>query len=371
MKVGILGGGQLGRMMALAGYPLGLRFCVLDNASDVAAAQLADVIVGEFSDEAALAKLAESVDIATYEFENVPVESARLVAERVPLFPPPAGLEMAQDRLTQKRFFESVGIPIPAIAEVNDLESLRAGVAELGLPAILKTRRGGYDGKGQFTIRDPEAIDVAWDAVGGLPSILEEFIPFQREVSIIAARSRVGEMAFYPLVENLHIDGILRRSLAPAPGLTPELQEQAERYARRVFTALDYVGVLTIELFQLDGQLVANELATRVHNSGHWTIEGAETSQFENHLRAILGLPLGSPAAIGYSSMINLIAAIPPLEQMLRLPEAHVHLYGKEPQPRRKVGHITLRADTPDQRDAFTNELCRIIGEPSLQGLHA
>ena len=303
----------------------------------------------------------------TYEFENVPVAAARFLAERVPVYPPPAALEAAQDRLVEKSFFQNLGVATPPFAPVDSQADLDAAIAQIGLPAVLKTRRLGYDGKGQIILHEPADAATAWAALGGAPLILEGFVPFERELSILAARGRTGETAFFPLVENHHRDGILRLSLAPAPGITPALQSAAEQIASRALAALDYVGVLAIELFEVTGDeiqvtsgqepvdsvtrslshssLVVNEMAPRVHNSGHWTIEGAETSQFEQHLRAVLGLPLGTTAARGFSAMVNLIGALPDPAAMLAIPGAHLHLYGKQPRAGRKLGHVTLRAD--------------------------
>ena len=364
VTVGILGGGQLGRMMALAGYPLGLRFRVLDTYDAAPAGEMAELVVGaSFDERAALARFADGLTAATYEFENVPVDAARFLAERVPVYPPPAALEASQDRLTEKTFFQSLGIPTPGFQAVDSRETLDAALHALGTPAVLKTRRLGYDGKGQRVIRQPSEAEAAWDALQGGPAgaggkpaplILEAFVPFDREVSLIGARGRDGGAAFYPLIENYHHDGILRRSIAPAPATSSltqspaALQAQAEAYGRRALEALDYVGVLAIELFQVGDGLLANEMAPRVHNSGHWTIEGAETSQFENHLRAVLGLPLGATAPRGHAVMLNLIGGIPERAAMLALPNAHVHLYGKAPRPGRKVGHVTLRGDDRD-----------------------
>jgi 5-(carboxyamino)imidazole ribonucleotide synthase len=348
MKIGLLGGGQLGRMLALAGYPLGLRFRVLDLSPEAPAGQLAELMVADFNDTDALKRFASGLDLVTYEFENVPVDTARFLNRRVAVYPPPEALEAAQDRLVEKSFFERLGIPTPPFVRVDTWDDLRAGAARIGLPAVLKTRRFGYDGKGQFILRNAEDAPHAWQSLGGVPLILEGFIDFEREVSIIAVRGRAGEVRFYPLVENHHEHGILRLSLSPAPGAISELQREAEDYARRAMTELNYVGVIAIEFFQKDGHLLANEMAPRVHNSGHWTIEGAETSQFENHLRAIIGMPLGSTTVVGYSAMINLIGAIPDLRPVYSMPDAHLHLYGKAARPNRKVGHITLRTSTAE-----------------------
>jgi 5-(carboxyamino)imidazole ribonucleotide synthase len=361
-------------MLALAGYPLGLRFRFFDPAPDSPAGQLAEHVVAEYDDWDALRRFAQGVDAITYEFENVPVETARFLTQFAPVYPPPQALEAAQDRLNEKTLFRRLGIPTPPFAPVDSRGQLDAAVRDLGLPAVLKTRRLGYDGKGQHVLRAPESVDAAWQALGGASLILEGFVPFEREVSVLAVRSRTGESAFYPLVENHHRDGILRLSLAPstrAPlpagegrglenteahslspweraGVRANLHATACDYASRVTQHLDYVGVLAIEFFQHDGRLLANEMAPRVHNSGHWTIEGAETSQFENHLRAVLGWPLGSTASRGCSAMLNLIGALPEAQAVLALPNAHLHLYGKAPRPGRKLGHITLRAEDPE-----------------------
>jgi 5-(carboxyamino)imidazole ribonucleotide synthase len=342
MNVGVLGGGQLGRMLALAGYPLGLRFRFLDLSPLAPAGHLAELHNGDYEDADVLERFADKLDVVTYEFENVPVASARLLAERVPVYPPARALEVAQDRLTEKTFFQSLNISTPPFVAVDSEESFRSALRQIGLPAVLKTRRMGYDGKGQIVLREPGDAEYAWRILGDVPQILEGFVPFRRELSVLSVRGRSGEAAFYPLVENHHREGMLRLSLAPAPGLTAELQSQAEDYARRVLEALGYVGVLAIELFEVDGRLLANEMAPRVHNSGHWTIEGAVTSQFENHLRAVLGLPLGSTAAVGHAAMINLIGSTPPPETVLRVPRAHLHLYGKSPAAGRKLGHVTI-----------------------------
>ncbi len=344
MTVGVLGGGQLGRMLALAGIPLGLRFRFLDLSSRAPAGHLADLLIGDYEDAHVLQSFADGLSVVTYEFENVPVTSARFLAERVPVSPPPQALETAQDRLVEKNFFRRLGIPTPPFEPVDSEADFRAALECVGLPAVLKTRRLGYDGKGQLVLREPRDAEYARRVLGDVPQILEGFVPFERELSVLAARGRDGSTAFYPLVENHHRDGMLRLSLAPAPHLTPETQHLAEGYALKVLEALDYVGVLAIEFFEAGGELLANEMAPRVHNSGHWTIEGAETSQFENHLRAVLGWPLGSAAPLGFSAMVNLIGATPPPEKVLALADVHLHLYGKAAAPGRKLGHVTVRA---------------------------
>ena len=376
--IGILGAGQLGRMLALAGYPLGLRFRFLDPAPGAPAGHLAEHMQAGYEDAATLERFSAGLDAVTYEFENVPLAAARFLAERVPVYPPPAALEAAQDRLVEKTFFQKLGVATPLFAPVDTQADLDAAIAQIGLPAVLKTRRLGYDGKGQIILREPADAATAWAALGDAPLIIEGFVPFARELSILAARDHNGETAFFPLVENHHRDGILRLSLAPAPGTTRALQAAAERIAARALAALEYVGVLAIELFQVPRArdwglgagraisqspvsspqpLLVNEMAPRVHNSGHWTIEGAETSQFEQHLRAVLGLPLGTTTARGFSAMVNLIGALPDPAAVLAIPGAHLHLYGKQPRAGRKVGHVTIRADA---RGELEERLARV-----------
>ncbi|HEY0388438.1 MAG TPA: 5-(carboxyamino)imidazole ribonucleotide synthase [Gaiellales bacterium] len=338
MRVGILGGGQLARMMALAGIPLGVRCSFLDPAPDAGAGAAGALIVGAYDDPEGLDRLAADADVVTFEFESVPASSAERLAARVPVHPPPRALEMAQDRLSEKQLFERLGIETTGFAAIGSQEELEAA----GRRGVLKTRRLGYDGKGQRVLREPADASGAFDALGGVPLILEDFVPFDRELSAIAVRGRGGEVRCYPLVENHHADGILRVTHAPAPALTPDLQELGERYVTGIMEELDYVGVLALELFQVGGRLLANEIAPRVHNSGHWTIEGAETSQFENHLRAVLGLPLGSVATRGSSTMVNLIGDVPDAASVLAVSGAHLHLYGKAPRPGRKLGHVTV-----------------------------
>jgi 5-(carboxyamino)imidazole ribonucleotide synthase len=344
MRLGILGGGQLGRMVALAGYPLGVTSTVLEPTANSSAAQVCGRVAGEFDSHQALYELAKASDVVTFEFENVPVESARWLAERVPVFPPPRALEVSQERLAEKQFFQSLGIPTPPFAAIDSEGDFRAALAEIGLPAVLKTRRFGYDGKGQAVLRTQADAEAAWQKLGGRPLILEGFVPFDRELSMIAARGRDGRIATYPLVENVHIDGILHRSVAPALDTGEELTERAADFVARVLAELDYVGVLCVEWFQDGPRLLANEMAPRVHNSGHWTIEGALTSQFESHVRAVCGLPLGRADAVGFSAMYNFIGDVPEAAAVLANPDAHLHLYGKSSRPGRKVGHVTLRA---------------------------
>ncbi len=347
--VGILGGGQLARMLALSGAPLGLRFRVLDTVADACAGQFVPLIVGDYRDEAALAEFASQVNVVTFDFENVPAESAQWLSERVPVFPNPRALSIAQDRLAEKTLFCELGIPVPAFADVPDRAALETAIARIGIPCILKTRRLGYDGKGQFRIKSDADIDAAWRSLGAQAAtvglILEAFVPFERELSVVAVRGREGEFRTWPLTENWHVEGVLSASLAPAR-VDDALAQAAVAHARALAESLDYVGVFALELFCRDGRLLANELAPRVHNSGHWTIEGSETSQFENHLRAVLGLPLGDVHMIGHACMLNWVGAMPDANAVLRESGGHWHDYGKEPRAGRKVGHATLRADS-------------------------
>jgi len=355
--IGVLGAGQLGRMLALAGYPLGQRFRFLDPAHEAPIKDLAEFVRADFRDTEALDRFAAGLEVVTYEFENVLVEVAQRLSRRVPVYPPPAALQMSQDRLDEKTFFQQHSIPTAPFVAVRTRSDLDGALSEVGGPAILKTRRMGYDGKGQCPIRERAAAEQAWqtltksrkDTVADAGLLLEGFVRFDRELSQIAVRSPGGQKVFYPLVENHHADGMLRLSLAPAPELTPTLAELARDYATRVLEALDYVGVLAIEFFQQGEQLIANEMAPRVHNSGHWTIEGAQTSQFENHLRAILGLPLGSTEVRGPCAMLNIIGELPDVNVVMAHAGAHLHLYGKKPRPGRKIGHITVCAATRNE----------------------
>ena len=345
--VAVLGGGQLGRMLGLAGIPLGVEFRFLDPTPDAPAGAVGHLVTGGLSDEAALAETARGAHVVTYEWEGVPATAAHFLARRVPVRPGAASLEASQDRLVEKETFRSVGIPTVEFATVGSREELALAIAEVGLPAVLKTRRGGYDGKGQSVLRSVGDVDGGWSELGGSPLILEGFVPFARELSIIAVRGLDDDVACWPVVENVHRDGILRVTRAPAPGLDDALQARAGELARLLLDRLDHVGVLAIELFERDGELLANEFAPRVQNSGHWTIEGAETSQFENHVRAVLGWPLGATNARGPCAMLNCIGTMPDREAVLAIPGAHFHDYGKAPRPGRKLGHVTITAPHP------------------------
>ena len=355
MKIGILGAGQLGRMLALAGYPLGFEFVFFDPAEDACASPLGEHLRADYADESALKAFAERIDLATFEFENVPVATAESVAARVPLRPGTMALKAGQDRLDEKRLFERLGIPVPRHAAVGSRKELAAAFEQIG-PSMLKTRRLGYDGKGQVRLRQASDCEHAWQMLGQQPLILESFVAFEREVSCIGIRGLAGELAFYPLVENCHREGILHTS---RPRANDPLQAPAEAHVRRVMEHLDYVGVMAFEFFVADGKLLANEIAPRVHNSGHWTIEGAETSQFENHLRAISGLPLGATGLRGASLMLNFVGSVAPLQVLAETRFLHLHLYGKAPKPLRKLGHATLVASSDTEVTAAYQALQR------------
>jgi len=343
-RVTVLGGGQLGRMLGLAGIPLGLSFAFLDPSPEAPAAVVGDLVVGGLDDVDAARRAAKNATVVTYEWEGVPAETARALEGDTPVLPLPGALEVSQDRLVEKNAFRSLGIATAPYRAVDDRASLDTAIGELGMPAVLKTRRGGYDGKGQAVLSSAVDVDAAWAQLSGVPLVLEGFVPFSRELSIIAVRGADGEIGCWPTVENQHVGGILHLTRAPAPGLDDALQAQAEACIRPLLDSLDYVGVGCVELFELDGNLLANEMAPRVHNSGHWTIEGAETSQFENHLRAVLGWPLGPTAARGASAMVNCIGTMPDRDAILAIPGAHLHDYGKKARPGRKLGHVTVTA---------------------------
>jgi 5-(carboxyamino)imidazole ribonucleotide synthase len=342
----ILGGGQLGRMLALSAIPLGVTVRSLDPVAAAPAGAVGALTVGPLDDLDALCATIDGADVVTFEWEGVPATPLRtLVADGAVVRPSVDALEVSQDRLDEKTTFRALGIPVADFTSVDGPADLDAAVGTVGTPAILKTRRGGYDGKGQASIDTPEAAAAAGTALQDRgPLILERRIAFDREVSIIAVRALDGAVRTWSLVENEHRDGILRTSRAPAPDVNDALQARADGYVRAVLEHFEYVGVLTLELFQVGDELLANEMAPRVHNSGHWTIEGARTSQFENHVRAVLGWPLGPTDAPTPSAMINCIGALPDPARVLAVAGAHLHRYGKEPRPGRKVGHVTVTA---------------------------
>lgn len=360
MKIGIIGGGQLGRMLALAGTPLGMQFVFLDPAPDACAAALGEHIRADYGDDDHLRQLADEVDLVTFEFESVPAETVAFLSRYVPVYPTADALGITRDRLSEKDLFRQLDIPVAAYRNVESQQDLETAVNQLGHPALLKTRTLGYDGKGQKLLRDAHSVPGTFEEMGARPCILEQFVDFTGEVSLIAVRSRAGEIRCYPLVHNTHRDGILRTSVVSE---NHPLQERAEEYARRLLEELDYTGVLTFEFFEHDGGLVANEVAPRVHNSGHWTIEGAECSQFENHLRAIAGLPLGSTTPIGHSAMVNFIGEVPATDQVTALPWTHLHHYNKAFKAGRKVGHATIRCPDPDKLHETLPRLVALTGE--------
>lgn len=345
-NVGILGGGQLARMLALAGYPIGLHCTAFDTNPNACAGAVAPLTTGSFDDASQVASWAQAHDVITLEFENVPAGTVAGLAHQFPVAPGADALRVTQDRLEEKQLFGSLGIRTAPFAAVRSLEELTEAIARIGVPAVLKTRRFGYDGKGQFRLQRPEQAEEAWRALNGAPAILEGFVPFDAEYAIVAVRNRAGEVRCYPPIRTVHHDGILRFA---RPLLDAELQRDAQRIAQTVSEALRYVGVITIETFAVQGALLGNEIAPRVHNSAHWTIEGAETSQFENHLRAVCDLPLGDCSMRGECALVNLLGELPSVNAVLALPGVHLHDYGKEARPGRKVGHLTVTADTASQ----------------------
>lgn len=359
MTVGIVGAGQLGRMLALAGYPLGQDFLFLDRSADTPGAQVAPSLCGEFTDRRLLRTLARRSEVITFDWENVSVEGLAALGRKVRIAPPLPALAASQDRLAEKRLFDRLGIPTTRYAAVDSRAALLRALRRIGLPGVLKTRRLGYDGKGQAVLRRLEDVDAALATIGEQPAIYEEFVPFDYEVSILGARSTCGELAIYPLNGNEHRAGILRVTRAPYG--TPALQRRAAAHLRRMLEHFDYAGILNIEFFVRGSRLIANETAPRVHNSGHWTIEGAETSQFENHLRAILGLPLGRTTPRGHCAMVNLIGRMPAPAALLAIPGLHLHDYAKTPRAGRKLGHCTLLAPTPARRERALRQLLKIV----------
>lgn len=348
MRVGVIGGGQLARMLALAAPPLGSSVRALDPASDACAGAVAALQEAEFDDLSALHAFAECCDVITFDFENVSAPALRELASTRPVRPNPVALALTQDRAQEKALFGRIGTPIAPFALIHDADTLAAAASGVAFPAILKTCRLGYDGKGQVRVASAAELAAAWGALEWAPCVLEQRIAFDRELSLVAVRGIDGQMCSYPLVENVHVGGVLSATLAPA-AVSDDLVAQAQACAQAVALALDYVGVFAIEFFAVGGRLLANEIAPRVHNSGHWSIEGAETSQFENHLRAVAGLPLGSTAARGLSCMLNWVGQLPDRAAALAVPGLHWHDYGKAARAGRKVGHATIAAADKDQ----------------------
>jgi 5-(carboxyamino)imidazole ribonucleotide synthase len=361
MRIGIVGAGQLGQMLGIAARELGHTLSFLDPSADPPAASTGRTIRAAYDDSQALSALAAGADVLSYEFENVPVDALAAIATQIPVYPPPDALRLAQDRLSDKRLFERLDIPVPPYRPVQNHAELAVAVAELGLPCVVKTRRFGYDGKGQIVLRSAGDVARLPKALGDQPLIAEAWVPFDRELSIIAARALDGSTCTWPLTGNRHVDGILRTSIAPVDA--PDLAALAETYAQRLLTELDYVGVLALELFTTGNGLLANEFAPRVHNSGPWTIEASTTSQFANHVRAITGAALGVADCPKFAGMVNLIGAIPEAVRRLADPRASLHDYGKSPRPGRKLGHVTVVAARAGERDRLLIELDTFIAQ--------
>ncbi len=359
MRIGIIGAGQLGQMLGFAARDLGHTCSFLDPSHDPPAAVVGPVIAKEFDDREALEALAARSDVVTYEFENVPVEALHEISDRISVYPPVDALRHAQDRLAEKRLFQKLDIALPEFRQIDARADLVEAAASIGLPLVLKTRRLGYDGKGQLLLDRLDQLPDACSQLGGRDLIAEQWVDFDCEVSALGVRSVDGKIAFYPLTLNEHTDGVLRVSRAPVeiPGLT----ECAQRYVRRLLEDLSYVGVLALEFFVVGGKLLANEFAPRVHNSGHWTIEGSETSQFANHVRAITGQSPASTASYGHAGMINLIGKIPAGARQLQRNHCWLHDYGKGPRQGRKLGHISVVAATAFERDRQIAQISEIV----------
>ena len=360
--IGIFGGGQLGRMMAQAALPLNIQCTFFEASQDCPSAALGQV----FSTKAenGLADFIQSADVFSLEFENTPLADVDVLTKNKDIHPPRQALAIAQHRLSEKALFDELDIPVAPYNAVDSLESLKQAVTDLGLPIVLKTATGGYDGKGQFVLRSEDQIDQAWSELGPAGSLIaESFVTFSREVSIIAVRGQNGDVKTWPLAENHHHNGILSHSIVPAPNST-DLQPVAQDYITRLLNHLNYVGVLTLELFVTDKGLYANEMAPRVHNSGHWSIEGAVCSQFENHIRAVAGLPLGSTAVVRPTVMVNIIGQHPKSEDVLALEGAHLHLYNKTEREGRKIGHITLMPNDAIELTGLCRQLAKILPNP-------
>ena len=357
MRIGIIGAGQLGQMLGYAARDLGVECRFVDPSDAPPAADCGEVIQRPFDDSEALAELAATCDVVTYEFENVPVEALHKIDDKVAVYPPAEALRHAQDRLDEKRLFDQLDIPLPGYRTVDSRDDIVTAAEELGLPVVIKSRRLGYDGKGQCIVRSSDDIDKAWKTLGGQPLIAEQWINFDFEVSCIGARNVDGDTVIYPLSHNVHEGGILKTSRSPIDA--PVLADRAETYVRRMLGHLDYVGVLALELFVCGDDLFANEFAPRVHNSGHWTIEGSATSQFENHLRAVMNRPLGSTASLNHAGMVNLIGNIPGTIRSQEL--GILHDYGKAPRPGRKLGHITVTAESAAERDRLLDIISRSV----------
>jgi len=367
--IGILGGGQLGRMLAQAGRPMGLEFIFLDPAEDACAAEFGEHIQAAWNDEAALTGLGKRCDVVTFDFENVPESSATLIESLCPVYPPPIALFTSQDRLREKNLMQELGIPVAPFYPVPCRPDLISAIEQMGLPCVLKTRRFGYDGKGQVVLRLQEDMERAWQILGGQDLICEGFVSFDAECSIIAARGKDGKTVFWPLTRNLHREGILAISMAPV--FDTGLQSRAETLIQCLLDHLDYTGVMALELFLKDGELLANEFAPRVHNSGHWTMDGAHTSQFENHLRAICGLKLGKTESTTKAIMFNLLGEMPEHARLPANAGAHWHDYKKTARAGRKIGHVTVTAKSEVGLHAKAVQLATVLGVASEVNLES
>lgn len=359
-QVGILGAGQLGQMLTQAAIPLGLTTnCLAVSALDPAG-RVGPITVANLQDFDSIRNWARRVDIVTYEWENFPAELVAAISEVRPIAPPVKAIAAAQDRAFEKQLFVDLEIPIPAFRTPTNAQELTDARESLGGALMVKTRTGGYDGLGQLRLEPGEDPQPALDLIQAQPVLVEQVVDYEYEASIIAVRSVENEVVCYPVCRNMHQSGILFTTHAPCE-VPSRLRSALEEAITRILKQLDYVGVLALEVFVIGDRFFANEFAPRVHNSGHWTIEGAETSQFENHIRAVAGLPLGSAAPRGHSGMVNLVGSLPDLEELLSLPGTHLHLYGKTPRPGRKLAHVTVTADTPTERDLRMAEVIQIV----------
>ena len=357
MKIGVLGAGQLGRMLALSAYPLGHQMRFLALSEEDPSSLLGKTFIHNNNPEM-VSNFADSSDIVTYESENTDVTIVNEISKNTKVYPSDKSLYISQHRGREKALLDTLKIPCAPYQIVNSLDDLKSAIKNIGIPSILKTATDGYDGKGQFLIKSESQIDEAWEKMSGVDAILEGFINFKRELSLIAVRGIDGSLEYYPLVENSHHEGILRQTLAPAQNISVSLQNKAEEYMSSLLKEIKHIGVLTIELFESDDGLLVNEIAPRVHNSGHWTIEGAQTSQFENHIRAITESPLGQTTMTSkFSAMINIIGVHGPIQKVLKTKNAHLHLYNKAERTRRKLGHITLTSNSIDELNKTVDSL--------------
>lgn len=357
MKIGVLGAGQLGRMLALSAYPLGHQMRFLALSEEDPSSLLGKTFIHNNNPEM-VSNFADSSDIVTYESENTDVTIVNEISKNTKVYPSDKSLYISQHRGREKALLDTLKIPCAPYQMVNSLDDLKSAIKNIGIPSILKTATDGYDGKGQFLIKSESQIDEAWEKMSGVDAILEGFINFKRELSLIAVRGIDGSLEYYPLVENSHHEGILRQTLAPAQNISVSLQNKAEEYMSSLLKEIKHVGVLTIELFESDDGLLVNEIAPRVHNSGHWTIEGAQTSQFENHIRAITESPLGQTTMTSkFSAMINIIGVHGPIQKVLKTKNAHLHLYNKAERTGRKLGHITLTSNSIDELNKTIDSL--------------